>query len=54
MMRHHDTNRMDVMILDGMNPDVKMMNRHVIHPKMDDRTHLNRENRLMMVCRMMI
>lgn len=26
MMRRHDTNRMDVMILDGMNPDVKMMN----------------------------
>ena len=25
MMRRHDTNRMDVMILGGMNPDVKTL-----------------------------
>jgi hypothetical protein len=47
MMRHRDTNRTD-----GMNLDGKMKIHHVNHPKMDDRTHLNRENHLMMVCRM--
>ena len=50
MMRHHDTNRMDEMNLDG-----KMKIHHVIHqmmvcPKTDDRMHLNRENHLMKVC----
>ena len=48
-MRHYDMNRMD-----GMNLDGKMTIHHVNHPKMDDRTHLNRENHLMMVCRMKI
>jgi hypothetical protein len=45
MMRHRDTNRMD-----GMNLDGKMKIHHDCHPKKDDRTHLNRESHLMMVC----
>ena len=38
MMRHHDTSRMDEMILDGN------------HSKKDDPMHLRRVNRRMMVC----
>jgi hypothetical protein len=45
LMRHRDTNRMD-----GMNLDGKMKIHHDCRPKKDDRTLLNRESHLMMVC----
>jgi hypothetical protein len=48
-MRHHDTNRMDEMNLDG-----KMKIHRVIHRMTDDRMHLHRESRLMMACLMKI
>jgi hypothetical protein len=48
-MRHHDTNRMD-----GKNLDGKMKIHHVIHRMKVYRMRLNRENHLMMVCRMKI
>jgi hypothetical protein len=44
-MHRHDTNRKDEMNLDG-----KMKIHHDCRPKKDDRTHLNRESHLMMVC----
>jgi hypothetical protein len=49
MMHHRDTNRMD-----GMNLDGKMKFHHDCRPKKVDRTHLNRESHLMMVCLMKI
>jgi hypothetical protein len=49
MMHHRDTNRMD-----GMNLDGKMKIHHDCRPRKDDRTHLNRESHLMMVCLMKI
>jgi hypothetical protein len=49
MMRHHDTNRMDEMNLDG-----KMKIHHDCRPKKVDRMHLIRDCHLMMVCLMKI
>ena len=43
-LRHRGKN----LNLDGKNLDVKMMNHHGCHPKMDDRMRLHRENHLMM------
>jgi hypothetical protein len=49
-LRHRGKN----LNLDAKNLDAKMKIHHVNHPKMDDRTHLNRENHLMMVALMKI